>query len=432
MNLLVTNSHTCQAYAIVRALRPYATRIIATVEGDGARARLAHTAHSRLVDATARVPSPVADWWSGRVTSENTEQDQRFIEAVTRICEQEKIDVIFPSWDPYLCVLSKNLDLFRRLGVTIPVPEYQTVLMALDKHRTVEIGQAVGFPCPRTYLYESPDQLRGIAERETFPLIVKPRFTSGGRGMSLVRTLDELLEVAPRTASAYGPPLIQEYIPGGQRDSAQFVVDRAGRVIFAFHKRRLRTFRRTARLATVSESASPDQRLRDSAALLERLGCWGALGIETIRDPRDGQQKLMEVNARFPRQLWNRTELGINEPWLCVQIARHEHVTPAHGYPVGVLFVSPVEDVQLLGLQLVDIVVHWVRTTIGRRPALDALARPLSLPGQLRAFARTYFSPQRKVWDPYFRYFVQDPITAMLWWGQFATWVLGAWRHVGR
>jgi biotin carboxylase len=432
MNLLVTNSHTSQAFAIVRALRPYARRVVVTVEGEGMRARLSHAAHSRLVDAAVRVPSVVGDWWSGRVTGENTPQDRRFIDAVARICEREKIDVIYPSWDPYVCVLSKNVELFARLGVTIPVPDFQTVLSALDKHRTVEIGQAVGFPCPRTYLYESPEQLRWIATRESFPLVVKPRFTSGGRGMSIVRTPEELIDVAPRTAAEYGNPLVQEYIPGGHRDSAQFVVDRTGRVVFAFHKRRLRTFRRTARLATVSESASPDERLRDSEALLAKLGCWGALGIETIRDPRDGLQKLMEVNARFPRQLWNRTELGINEPWLCVQIARNAHVPPANGYPAGVLFVSPIEDVQLLGLQLVDIVVHWVRTTIGRRPSLDALARPLSLFGQLRAFAGTYFSPQRKIFDPYFRYFVRDPLPSMLWWGQFATWVLGAWRQVGR
>ena len=57
------------------------------------------------------------------------------------------------------------------------------------------------------------------------------------------------------------------------------------------------------------------------------------MGIETIRDPRDGVDKLMEVNPRFPRQLWNRTELGINEPLMCVQLARGEPVTPVDGIP---------------------------------------------------------------------------------------------------
>jgi predicted ATP-grasp superfamily ATP-dependent carboligase len=117
----------------------------------------------------------------------------------------------------------------------------------------------------------------------------------------------------------------QEYIPGGDRTSVDGT-RKDGATVFAFHKLRLRTFKRTAGLATVSESAPAAERMLRSAALLRKLGWWGALGIETMHDPRDGLDKLMEVNPRFPAQLWNRTELGINEPLLCVQIARGERV----------------------------------------------------------------------------------------------------------
>jgi biotin carboxylase len=431
MRLLVTNTHTPQAYAIIRALRPLASRVVATIEGGGFRARLAHAAHSRLVDARYRVPSPVEDWWAGRVTSENTPGEAAFIDAVVDICRREQIDAVFPSWDPFIAVFAKNRARFDQMGVTIPVPEFSTVLTALDKHRTIDAARAAGFPCPRTYLYESVEQARGVAAAEGFPLVVKPRFTSGGRGMAIVRREAELDAVLPDIVARHGPPILQEYIPGGQRDSAQFVIGRDGAVLFAFHKHRQRTFRRTARFGTVSESAAPDARLAQSAALLKRLGWWGAMGIETIRDPRDGEHKLMEVNARFPRQLWNRTELGINEPALCLRIARGEPVAPVPAYPLGVLFVSPVEDVQLLLLQLADIVVHGLRTRIGRA-AIDDSTRPLSLAGQIKAFARTYVSRQPKVWDPYFRYFFQDPVASLLWWAQFSTWMVGARKQVGR
>ena len=43
-------------------------------------------------------------------------------------------------------------------------------------------------------------------------------------------------------------------------------------------------------------------------------------------DPRDGQPKLMEINPRLGIKLWYRTELGINEPMMCLQIARGEKV----------------------------------------------------------------------------------------------------------
>jgi predicted ATP-grasp superfamily ATP-dependent carboligase len=291
---------------------------------------------------------------------------------------------------------------------------------------------AVGFPCPRTYLYESLDQLAWISDRESFPLVIKPRFTSGGRGMAIVRDREGLLSEVPRVAFAYGNPMIQEYIPGGQRDSVQFVVDRSGQIVFCFQKRRIRTFRRTARFGTVSESVSPEERLLKTAPLVRQSGWWGAMGIETIRDPRDGQDKLMEINPRFPRQVWNRTELGINEPLMCIRIARRERVDPIEACPPGVLFVSPVEDVGLLALQLLDLGVYLCRTKVGRQAPLDALCAPLSVRGQIRSFARTYSSRQRKIWDPYFRHVLQDPLTSALWWLQFSTWLAGGCRQLGR
>jgi biotin carboxylase len=432
MRLLVTNTHAPQAHAIVRALRPHAARIIAVDEGGGLRPVLSHGSHSRLVDKRYRVPSPEDDWRAGRVSGENTPAEAAFVEAVTRICRDERIEVIFPSWDPYVSVLSKNRAHFEQMGVTIPVPEFSTVLMALDKLRTIEAAQSVGFPCPRTYLYESPDQLREIVEREGFPLVLKPRFTSGGSGMAIVKGQAELDAALPQILATHGAPLVQEYIPGGNRTSVQLVLDKRGRLIFAFHKLRHRTFKRTARLATVSESARPDERVLQSSQLLQTLGWWGAMGIETIRDPRDGLNKLMEVNPRFPRQLWNRTELGINEPLLCVRIARGESVDPVAGYPLGVLFVSPVEDLQLFALQLLDRAVSVWRTRIARRPVLDGSVPSLTFRQQCRSFFGTYFSDKKKVWDPYSRYFFQDPKASLLWWLQFSSWVAGAVKQVGR
>jgi hypothetical protein len=233
-------------------------------------------------------------------------------------------------------------------------------------------------------------------------------------------------------AASFGNPMIQEYIPGGQRDSVHFVVGRDGRVVFCFQKRRIRTLRRTARFGTVSESVSPHSRLQSSARLVARSGWWGAMGIETIRDPRDGRDKLMEINPRFPRQVWNRTEMGINEPLMCIRIARGERVDPVAPCPPGILFVSPVEDAGLLALQLLDLGVYRWRTKVQRLAPIDHLCEPLSARRQWRSFAKTYSSDQPKVWDPYFRHALTDPVPALLWWLQFGTWLAGSFKQVGR
>lgn len=432
MRLLVTNAHTPQAYAIVRALRPHAERVVATYEGEGRLAGLAHASWSRAVDARYHVPSVVADWTAGRLLGDPTPAEVAWVDALVRVCERERIDTIFPSWDPYVFALSKHHARFAALGVTVPVPPFDVAATALDKYKTVVAGESVGFPCPRTYLYESPSQLERIAGDESFPLVIKPRFTSGGHGMAIVRSRAELLDTAPRVASAYGPPLIQEYIPGGNRDSVQFVLAKDGTIVFAFHKRRLRTFRRTARFGTVSETAAPDERLLKTAALVRKAGWWGAMGIETIRDPRDGQDKLMEINPRFPRQVWNRVELGINEPLMCVRIARGEPVETVPSCEPGILFVSPVEDAGLFLLQVADRAVYQWRTQVGGEPLLDPSCTPLSVREQWRAYRSTYRRPGRRVFDPYFTNAWRDPVPSLLWWMQFTTWLVGGRAQLGR
>jgi biotin carboxylase len=431
MRLLVTNPQAPQAYAIIRALRPHASHIVAAVEGDTWRARLAHAARSRLVDRRCPVPSPVEDWSLGRVGPDVTAREQAFLDALVRICERERIDAIFPSWDPYVYVIAKHRDRLAAMGITVPVPEIDTVLTALDKFRTVRAAASVGMACPVTELYESPEQALAFAARVGYPLVLKPRFTSGGHGMAIPRDRDELLAALPRVVGTHSAPMMQEYIPGGRRDSIQFVVARDGSLLFVFHKKRRRTFRRTARFGTVSESAAPDARLRATAALVAKVGWWGAMGIETMEDPRDGRDKLMEINPRFPRQLWNRTEAGVNEPLMCLRLARGEAVTPVETCPPGLIFVSPVEDVLLMGLQLVDRAIYATRSALGFR-AIDASTAPAALGPQVREFVGTYARGRRRVWDPYSRYFFQDPLTASLWWLQFGTWLAGSWRHLGR
>ena len=432
MRLLVTNTQTPQAYAIIRALRPHAEHVVATIEGDTWRARLSHAARSRLVDVIAPVPSVVDEWSGGTIGQAVSPREHALVEALVRICEEQRIDAVFPSWDPYVYVLSKHKARFEALGVTVPVPDFTVVLTALDKYRTVRAAEAVGMPCPVTHLYETPAQAIDAAESLGYPVVIKPRFTSGGHGMAIVGGRDELDAQLPGIVARHGPPMLQEYIPGGRRDSIQCVIDRQGQAVFVFHKKRTRTFRRTARFGTVSESAAPDERWRVTSGLVSAVGWWGAMGIETMRDPRDGVDKLMEINPRFPRQLWNRTELGINEPLLCLRIARGEPVLPVDPYPVGVLFVSPVEDVMLLGLQFVDRAAYALRTRVAGRPPIDVTTAPPPLGQQVREFAQTYGPGRRRVWDPYSRHFFHDPVVASLWWLQFSTWLTGAWRQVGR
>jgi hypothetical protein len=109
LRLLVTNPWNGQAYCVLRALRPHATRVIATTYREhGLLGRLAPAAVSRFVDGVYPVPLAVQDWQRGQIHDENSAAEEEYVRAVLDICAREDIDTVFPSWDPEVGILSKN------------------------------------------------------------------------------------------------------------------------------------------------------------------------------------------------------------------------------------------------------------------------------------------------------------------------------------
>ncbi len=438
MNLLVTNTRHAHAYAIIRSLRPYARRVVATMYG-GSRfvAALSHATNSRLVDKRYYVPSPAADWRAGNIQRENTEREEGYIRAVLTICEQEKIDAIFPSWDPLVYVFSKNKDRFERLGVLIPVPDYEATLASIDKYATAKAAQEVGFPCPKTHLPESEKDLPWIAEEVGFPAIIRPRFTSGGEGMAIVGNLTELREKVRLTQGTRGIPMIQEFIPGTRvhgESSFVLVTDKRGDLKTCFSTRRLRTcLRLRNNMAVIHELAPLHPLLTHAVRLVQRLGLWGGMTVATKVDVRDGVPKLMEINPRLGSRLWHMTELGINAPLMILKIARGEEVEPVTDYPTGTLFLEPVEDAIQLGFWALDSLMYKLRTGLLGRTPIDPLNAPTGFEEMFRSIRDTYFvGSRRRLFNPHFRYFFQDPAVSILWWLTVARRVWGQTDRLGK
>jgi hypothetical protein len=145
-------------------------------------------------------------------------------------------------------------------------------------------------------------------------------------------------------------------------------------------------------------------------ALLKELGIWGGLTMQTIVDARDGQPKLMEINPRFGHNLWYRTELGINEPLMFLNMARGRDPGPVPPFEEGVLLLDPLWDFMHLLGQSLDQSIHRLRGQHARTPSEDHPyeAEPL---GPLVSDLRTeYFGPRRRVTSPLNRGYLSDPL----------------------
>ena len=217
MRVLVTNPWNGQAYCLLRALRPHASRLLVTTYREhGLLGRLAPAALSRFVDQVYVVPLAVRDWRRGNVREENSDAEERYVRAVLEICERERLDTVFPSWDPEVLLLARNKSRFVERGIVVPVPDWPVLQRTMDKHLLIQTATALGFPCPRTHLPSRRAEAADLAEQLGFPVVVKPRFSAGARGTHLVMDHSQLESVIQEVEPTFGMPILQEWIPGGR------------------------------------------------------------------------------------------------------------------------------------------------------------------------------------------------------------------------
>ena len=107
-------------------------------------------------------------------------------------------------------------------------PSWNTYACAQDKIRQSALFKLLGIPHPQTRVFYGPAQKVRICEHFRFPFVGKvPRGSALGRGVFLIRKMEQLSEYCERSRIAY----IQEYLPS-DRDIRVVVI--GGRVAHAY------------------------------------------------------------------------------------------------------------------------------------------------------------------------------------------------------
>jgi tetrahydromethanopterin:alpha-L-glutamate ligase len=130
--------------------------------------------------------------------------------------------------------LGTRINLLRALqrsGVPV-VSEPERLAVAADRYRmTLELAHA-GLPMPETVVTDDADEAEA-AVRRFGTAVLKPLFTSKGRGMRRLTAADDLPTLLARHRAAHGLPFyLQRFIPHPGRDLGVAVL--AGRCLGAY------------------------------------------------------------------------------------------------------------------------------------------------------------------------------------------------------
>ncbi len=315
--VFVTDGHWRKSLAAVRALGRKGIEV--TV---GESTRLATAAFSRYCHHAVVYPSPLL-------------RPAEFVDFLYNKLSRRSYQMLLPMEDETLDLISQHHSEFSR-WTYLPIVSFEKLNFARRKDKVLQLAKRNGIPIPKTWFIKDITQLNELKDALPYPLVIKPRMSSGAIGIAYPKNSGELMSQYMSVHRRFPYPMIQELIPHeGPGYGASFLFDERGNVKASFVHKRLREYPVTGGASTLRESARYDD-IRDMAlTLLKKLDWFGVAMVEFKLDPRDGVPKLMEINPRFWGSLHLSVEAGVNFPYLLYRMSRGEGFKSVEKYKIG-------------------------------------------------------------------------------------------------
>jgi D-aspartate ligase len=247
--------------------------------------------------------------------------------------------VLYATREENIVGIAANRDELQR-KFRVPTPGLESIRHAWDKREVYGLAEQLSIPVPRTWFPQSEGDLSAIEVAD--PVILKPAikehffYTTHAKAWRADNAAELL--AAFRRATEIMPAsevIVQEMIPGGgEQQYAYCAFFREGRPVASMTVRRHRQHPSDFGVAsTFVETISLPELADPSCRFLAAIDYYGLVELEYKRDPRDGVDKLLDVNART----WGYHTLGgaagVDFPYLLFRDQIGAPVEEAHARP---------------------------------------------------------------------------------------------------
>lgn len=250
---------------------------------------------------------------------QETHNDQETINLICQVARENKTDVVIPVKEKTVRILSENICKLENVCKVIPLPEPRTLEMVRNKWILYNWLFENGF------LEHKPVELKivlsgGCSIRDLmYPLLIKPFWGSGGRGIVFIKTPSEFEKfIASNTDLLKDDYLIQPFLVGNDIDISllakngeifQYVIQRG------IDKDKGFTFSKSI------EFLQNETLLAVTRDIIRKIGYTGVAHLDFRFSPTTNKYNLIDFNARFWSSLLGSLHVGVNFPWLTVQTA---------------------------------------------------------------------------------------------------------------
>lgn len=262
--------------------------------------------------------------------------DPDYLPVVLAVCRKHQVRALFHGSEAELKVMSARRDEIRAAGIFLPINSPEVIATCMDKLRTMERLEALGFRVPA---YRRIRQVEDALAFDGLPAVLKPSVGGGGSAhTTIVQTEGELACAARQMLALFPEFIIQAYVGTVDQEYTVGVLSDMGgellnsiavkRFIMSSLSNSLKTPNRSGKSSlgpTLAISSGVSQGeigpypevARPCEALARALGACGPLNIQCRLV--DGQVNVFEINPRFSGTTSLRAMVGFNEPDILVR-----------------------------------------------------------------------------------------------------------------
>ncbi len=236
------------------------------------------------------------------------------VESIEQILEENKIDAVLPTMGGQtalnLCKEVDELGIWESHGVKLIGVDIKAIDKAEDREKFRQWMIEMGIPVCPAKIANSFLEGKEFAQQIGFPLVLRPSFTLGGTGGSIVFSKDELDDAlnAGLTASPIHEVLVEKAVLGWKEFELELLRDNADNVVIIcgvenFDPMGIHTGDSITVAPVMTLSDTAYQLMRNTAIRMMRdLGNFaGGCNVQFALNPQTEEIIVVEINPRVSR-----------------------------------------------------------------------------------------------------------------------------------
>lgn len=283
--------------------------------------------------------------------------ESEFVDFMIEFAEKNQVEnwVLMPTNDIIVEILSKNKTMLEEY-FKVPTPKWDIIKFALNKKLTYSIAKKNGIPIPNTIYPKDVEELKAMMPEITFPVLVKPAIAHHfwyevGVKMFQANSPEELIQKYVEVSRILDSSeiMIQELIPGDLDLLYTFgSFFKEGKPLAIWTGKKIRQRPMDFGNCTFAISEWEPELVEIGTRFLNAIDYYGISELEIKKDCRDGEFKLIEMNART--WLWHSLAIrcGVDFPYLLYKDMIEENVTPVASFRENIKWMHIYTDIGVM------------------------------------------------------------------------------------